>query len=1357
MANQNESQEVTQLPQPVFMGAAGIPSIEKLEGHKNYDSWKFQMKMILIDYGLWQCVQGTDNNTDRDQRALAKICLSVKSVCVSHVRAAGSSKEAWDNLEKAFQSSSLSRQLSLKRRLYRTRYEDFSSMNEYVSGVLSLVHQLADIKITIADSEIGMLLLSGLPDSYETMLSAYGTTHTTIVSDDVIKTLLEEESRRGFRDEVASGGSAFAIKNTQSSSITCHECGQKGHIRPKCPKLKKGKKYAKNKKQGTLDIPNKFNSQLANKRDCVLFAPSTVFASVDAFEGDKESFYIDSCATNHISHRKDWMSNFNPNSNVVFSTADNNYLCSQGSGNIETNLANLKDHCLEKCVISNVMYAPNAAANLLSVSQLTSKGFTVIFNSEGVEVYQKDNFFIDGKVFFTGKNVGGIYKLDNCFNKKVSAVPNQSAVMSVSKKASFNIWHKRLGHVSSKSIDMLKNLATGISVKNSTSEVLHPCVSCLEAKQTRKSFPKGVARRATERLELIHADLIGPMSEPSLGGAKYVFMLTDDFSRKSFGFMMKSKDETFLNFKSFKNLVENQLNLKIKKFRSDNGTEFCNKKFQQFFKDCGIVHETTVPYTPEQNGVQERANRTVVEKARALLFEAGLPKSFWAEAVNTAIYLKNRSPTAALKNALPEEVWSGQKIDLSHLRIFGCRTFAHIPKQFRGKFDVKSQPMIMVGYCENTKGYRLIDPNNLTSIHKCRDVVFMEGIMHMKDFSSQSKEDSTNTEFNLEMNNLPANDLNVEENESFSDGGIVENVLSENDNDSDVYEPTFEESSNSSDYETSSDRDSNQQNVESESRPGRSRNVPAWQQDYIIYHTKAVEPLNEPSTVKDIYNYNSEDKHLWLQAMKKEYDSLVKNNVFTLVDRPDNTNIVSSKWVFKLKKNANGETRHKARLVARGFSQSYGIDYFETFSPVARISTLRLLIAFSVQFNLLIEHFDVTTAFLHGELEEEVFMTQPECFVKKGEENKVCLLKKAIYGLKQASRAWNKQVNKVLLSIGYRKSENEPCVFYKIEEKSTVIVILYVDDFYVFHNDVEEKERLFNKLQENFDIKDLGEAQQVLGLRLFRDEKNNRIFINQRHYIDEILHRFGFSDCKTSYTPMEFGLKCKKAETVSDNPYQHAIGCLMYLAVNSRPDIAYAVSFLSQFNTCHSDTHWQYVSRIFRYLKATSNLSLMYEKTNEPLHGFVDATWGDDPLDRRSYTGFVFKFASGPISWESRKQTTVALSSSEAEYMAASEASKEALYLNRLVSELCQCIEKPVKLFCDNQSAIKIAENPIFHNRTKHIDIRHHFIRQAVENRQVNLVYKPTEDMVADVLTKSLPKVKHNKCLFDMGVKPLLN
>ncbi|OWR48976.1 putative Copia protein [Danaus plexippus plexippus] len=516
------------------------------------------------------------------------------------------------------------------------------------------------------------------------------------------------------------------------------------------------------------------------------------------------------------------------------------------------------------------------------------------------------------------------------------------------------------------------------------------------------------------------------------------------------------------------------------------------------------------------------------------------------------------------------------------------------------------------------------------------------------------------------------------------------------------------------------------------------------------------------STYDDVTGLSLQDalagpeKEQWKIAMAEELQSFKENDAWEISNPPQDVRVVKCKWVLRKKYDCDNNIRFRARLVAKGFSQVQGVDYTDTFSPVVRHTTLRLLFALSVQLNLDITHLDVTTAFLYGILEEDIYIQIPEGFSEKVEKGQVLKLKKSMYGLKQSSRVWYKRVEECLLKIGFVKSKIEPCMFLKTQDKLKTIVTLYVDDFFIFSNDIIATKHLKDVLSDNFKIKDLGEIKKCLGVNVKVNKCEKTISISQEDYIDQLLLKFKMSQCKTVQTPMETKLHASKDENNVDKllfPYQQMIGSLMYLAVLTRPDIAFAVSFLSQFNNSYTKQHCSYVKRILRYLKLTKHYGLKFSADgNSVIEGFVDADWGGNTIDRRSYTGFCFTLSGCVISWETKKQKTVALSSSEAEYMALTEACKESLYLRNLQFEITNK-KYTIELYNDNQSALKLTQNPIFHKRSKHIDIRYHFSRECVNNNIVNVKYLPSAEMPADLLTKSLCSNKHYYLLDKLGVQ----
>ena len=448
--------------------------------------------------------------------------------------------------------------------------------------------------------------------------------------------------------------------------------------------------------------------------------------------------------------------------------------------------------------------------------------------------------------------------------------------------------------------------------------------------------------------------------------------------------------------------------------------------------------------------------------------------------------------------------------------------------------------------------------------------------------------------------------------------------------------------------------------------------------------------------------------------------SLQENEVWDLVKLPAGRKTVGSKWVYKIKTGADGSVqRYKARLVAQGFTQKYGTDFDETFCPVVRQGSLRLLIALSVQNGLTLHQVDVTTAFLNGTLEEEVYMHQPEGFVYQRKEELVCKLKKSIYGLKQSPRCWNTTLDTYLKELGFTQTASDPCIYYRKTGGDMLYIGVYVDDIILGAKTEKQLQEIKDELSKEFEIKDLGKLKYFLGMKVVQDEASKSIWIGQPAYTEDVLKRFGMENCKPTSTPVNASSKLQPAtdqdEPVNQTEFQSAIGSLMYLAVSTRPDIAYAVNNLAKFISKPQKEHWTALKRVLRYLKDTVNYGILYrqEGSNECI-GYSDADWAGDVSDRRSTSGYIFMLGGGAISWSSRKQKCVALSTAEAEYVALAGAAQECIWLRQLIAELEGSSQSPMLLYEDNQAAIAMTKNPQFHGRAKHIDIRHHFVREQV-------------------------------------------
>lgn len=1297
----------------------GSIRISKLN-NENYSTWKYKIELMLIKEGLQEVVDRTRNENEneaewkkKDGQAKAIIGLSIEDNQLIHVRKLKTAKEYWDELKKYHEQCTITSKVFILKKLCRMIMPEDGNIEHHISTMMDLVeqYQVQDTENVIPNSLIVALILSSLPENYNNLIIALESRPVNELTLDLVKNKLiheyrrrqESHARNETENEMAmkTGTKSKGFKNKQQ--LKCDHCKKNGHLKQDCYFLKNSNKNWNYKANKIVDDTDEDSNDDESSREENI-ENYYCFKADEKYQINQIEWFIDSAATCHMTNNKSFFTILNNEHNGKIYLANGKPINTSGIG--EGSLKCVKeDGKSTHITIKNVLYVPELDSSLLSVKRLTENGYTVIFE-------EKKCFIIkDSNVIAIGSTKDHLYKL-----KLVN-----TANMVKNERNCIHIWHRKMGHRDIEAIQFLvKNeLANGIIIDDCKTKIT--CECCIKGKMTSKSFPKQSKTRSNSVLELIHTDLCGPIPYTTPTGNRYILTFTDDYSRYSKVYFLKRKNEVIEKFKIYAAEVTNRFEKTIKTIRSDNGGEYTSDSFENLLKTMGIHHQRTISYTPQQNGVAERKNRTLVEMAKCMLLDANMDKKYWAEAINTANYLCNRLPTKAC-NKTPFELWTNIKPDISHLQIFGTKVYAKLPDEKRKKFYDKAQLYNFVGYDENCKAYRLLDMNT-NKIILARDVKFIENISNCKEHKIETDE----------ITEIKLSDQTVEthtESEELINEGTMDN------------QDIFYESLNEENVEIEEEMA-----VASNRYPIRERHRPKR------YACKAIvcEPTNRSEALQ------RDDKIHWQDAMQEEYNALMKNKTWTLEQLPPGKKAIGSKWTYKIKTDANGNIiKHKARLVAQGFSQKYGIDYDEVFAPVVKQATIRTLLTVAGVKKMQIKHIDIRTAFLNGDITEEIYMKQPEGYIETHKRNLVCRLHKSLYGLKQSARAWNTKLNSILVNNGFRRGSADQCLYTKKFENSYLYLLIYVDDILVACENEEGITHSENILQNSFEVTLLGNVTNFLGLQIERDE-NGICSIHQQKYINKVIETFLTENAKPSKIPLDPGYYklCNKSKLLDTNEtYRKAIGSLLYIAINTRPDIAASVSILSRKISNPTELDWSEVKRMIRYLIGTKEykLKLGNNTSTDRLIGYVDADWGENCIDRKSNSGYLFQLHGGTINWVSRKQTCVSLSSTEAEYISLAEACQDMKWTQYLLKDLNIMSNQPPLIYEDNQSCLKMLKAEKLNSRTKHIDIKYHFTRELENTGKVEFKYCPTEKMIADILTKPLASIKMKTLSNELGL-----
>lgn len=1344
------------------------PKLSVILNHDNLEDWKINLYYILTYYNLNHIINYNFKTNVKEDSKFIRLDDITKSVMATHMNSSIrrklnanlNAKEQLAEIECIVKGDTQVQSINLFSRINDVLVKKPIYLSYYVQVIKETMEKFDELYKEDTKEELWKcIFITGLNDAHDNLRSTLLSNEKANITHYFSQALKRHNVYRSNKD--TSKRDKASINAVKESNWSCFEC-QGNHKLKYCPQFKEKKKSNPDYKPQKLveyqrrkEINSITTSENAEAASRTFVAP--LVCNINLQKSSKT--YLDSGATANVANSKDLLINFKPSSNESVSTASGEEYIIQGVGD---RIINFGTHSLK---LTNVILCESIQANFISVRALASKGFKTTFVDNQALV--KFNNEIVFRAYLEKET--DLYKVTHNDNR-VNAINNSMNDAIVN-------WHVKLGHIS---IQKLRVIADKLNIKIPSDFVLK-CKICNLTKLSKLPFNSSLSKNATKAGQEFHMDLSGKIRIFNKQHFAYFLLLTDIFSRYTYTFLLKRKSEVPEVFEFFVKMIRNKFNSPIEKFHSDNGSEFINQSVKDVCVSEGIVQSFTTINCPQENSIVERNNRSIEQLARSLIKQANLRYEFWPYAVMHAVVLKNRLPHSSLNNQIPFNLFHNTEFDEYHkLNTFGSKCYYILEKSERkSKFDETSREAIYLGKSTDSSGSYVFD---LTS--KC--ILVRRHIKLTNDFLVSGECDTTddisqpfsdlvdeNYELNVDLNEddrdfysykrmqlrnkenvqeiNPSVQCQQESDQTNQDYTAIENSrtpLSTENNDSNIDTHTETSSLNQhslpqkgTTYEFSKQQLQN-------FKENYKQNIG---KDFDIRFFAPVHKVINGQTAKGIAKYKicvinvprfyhqvnkSKEKTEWYDAMKEEIASMEQKQVFELVKRPQNVQVIPTMWVYRVKFKLDGSVdKFKARLVALGNKQSADGEF--NYSPVINQLSLRTVLAFACKNKMYIHQLDVCSAYLNSDLNEQVYVEQPFGF-QDDKRNFVWLLRKAIYGLRSSARKWYETITEILVNLKFKRTLADECVFVRKKSNNLSIIAIYVDDIVICSSSFDDLNQIKIDLDNKIQITDKGEINQFLNLNIIYSKEEGKLSIDSSSYIEQTLIELEMNDSHPKNTPMVVGadIYSKESELLEDKSYfMSGLGRIIYLS-SIRPDIQQAVGKLCRFMSNPRIIHLNMLKHLLRYLKATKDYKLKYVPIcnidEPPVIIYTDA----DYKPEKSTSGACTLLFGCLVNSFSRSQSYVSTSTTQAETNAIYEGVCDYIYVCDLLQQFEENRTFNCVIYNDNQSSINSIRKGGEMNANRHYKSKINMIREKLESRRLSIAFIGTKSNLADVFTK---------------------